>query len=984
MMRKTMAPVSPERFRRADAVFDAALDLPTDAREAFVARECAGDPELHAVVRRLLEAHLRSDGFLLGSAAVLAAPLIESAGTDEPEHPRFPDRIGPFRVVREIGHGGMGAVYLAERDDGQFDQRVALKLVRDGLADEDMVRRFVAERRILAALEHPHIARLVDGGITREGLPFFAMEYVEGEPITRYCDRNRLGIDQRLALFFDVCDAVRYAHRNLVVHRDLKPSNILVTPHRQVKLLDFGIARLLDAEGEYPPTGTGLRLLTPEYASPEQFRGEHVTTASDVYALGILLYELLSGRHPHRLPGMPRHLIEQRVLSQEPPRLAELGPSVFGARQASDLDIHAMEIAQRRGLTPQRLRRRLSGDLSMIVQKAIRREVDRRYTGVDDLVADLRRHLNGLPVQARPETRFYRARKFAGRHRVAVAAAALGMIVVQAFALRELDLRRRAELAAYEARSAALRAEAVKDFLVGVFEVSDPYGLTGERGESVTARTLLDRGAERVEADAALEPDVQAELRGVLGRVYTNLGLYDEAAPLLERALEQRRARHTAPHAAIAGALADLGAHHLSRGEYALAEPALRDALEQRRSVYGDGHEIVAESLDRLATLLQQQSDYDAAEPLFREALAIRRARLGADHVDVASGLHNLGLLLWWKADYVEAERLYREALGIRRRALPAWHLSTMQTMQSLAQTLQAQTRLEEAEALFRESLDGKRRTLGDAHPSVTIHLNNLGRLLWERGKMDESEAMIREALALDRRIFGAEHSFVAASLDQLGAALRARGDFAGAEAAFREALALNGRLLGADHARTAITVQNIGIVDYLRGDIGAAHEHFSAALVMLERRFGSDHPFTLSTATYLARTLNEQGRPDEAEPLLRDAIERLRAQQPRSREVFVHALIADGEARVLRGRPAEALAPLEEALRLGAEHLGAEHRRTMEAELKLGIALAALGRVAEAEPRLTRAHAHFTASPIRQPRLVEQARSALAALPGG
>jgi eukaryotic-like serine/threonine-protein kinase len=876
----------------------------------------------------------------------------------------------------------MGAVYLAERDDDQFRQRVALKLIRGGVADDHLARRFLEERRILAALEHPNIARLVDGGITPDGLPYFAMEYVDGETITEYCDARRVPIDGRLRLFLDVCAAVQHAHGNLIVHRDLKPGNILVTGDGCVKLLDFGIARLIDEDAGAGLTGTGARLMTPEYASPEQFMGEPVTTRSDVYSLGVLLYELLTGRHPYRSPGAPRHVLEQRVLSLDPPTLsaqarrppADVAPSGAGAESPEVL-------ALRRGLTPQRLARRLRGDLDTIVLKAIRKEPERRYQSVQELGADIRHYLTGLPVRARPETPWYRARKFAGRHQAGVVVTGLALLLLQGFGLREVHLRRQAEASAVEAASAARRAEAVQDYLIRIFEVSDPYGLTGERGDNITARTLLDRGAEQIAVDASLDPDIRAALLGVLGRVYTNLGMFEQAAPLLQKTLAQRRARFDPPHPALADALAHLGDHHLARGEYDDAGPLLREALEQRRLLFGNVHPAVAESLDRLATLMQQQSLYDEAEALFREALEVRRAAFGPDHPDVGTGLHNLGLVLWWKADYEEAERLYRDALAVRLRALPVDHLSTSQTMHNLAQVLQALGRTDEAETIFRESLAAKRRTLGDAHPSVTIHLNNLGRLLWETGQMDESEMLIREALRLDRQIFGDEHAFVAASLDHLGAALRAKGDFEGAEAAYRQALALNTRLLGPTHSRTGLTLNSLGLVWYGSGDLDSAVASFHDALAIFEERFGPDHPFTAAATVHMARAMAERGEATPAESLFRTVIERLSPHLPRGRDQYVVAHTGLGRALIAQSRADEALAVLGEARRLSTDYFGETDRRTAEAELGLGVALMALERYAEAEPMLLRSNSGLEASAIRQPRLLAESRASLADL---
>jgi eukaryotic-like serine/threonine-protein kinase len=386
---------SRERFRHVDAIFDAALDVGPNERGAFVAQACGSDAALRDRVRSLLAAHDRSDGFLQTPAAQLTALLLE---VSSPVGGVPPERVGPFRIVRELGHGGMGVVYLAEREGAEFQQRVALKLVRHLGAGDDIYRRFVEERRILALLEHPRIAHLVDGGLTSDGVPYFAMELVEGERIDDYCNGRNLSIEQRLDLFIDVCEAVQYAHEHLVVHRDLKPSNILVRGDGQLKLLDFGIAKLLDplraAEGD--PTQTGAVALTPEYAAPEQVRGRPVSTATDTYALGVLMYVLVTGRRPYEVRGLTAAEVERLVCEIEPPRPSTVAPT--------------------------RLQRRVRGDLDLIVMKALHKEPSRRYSTASALRDDIRRFRAGLPILARPDSVAYRAGKFVRRNRAGAGA----------------------------------------------------------------------------------------------------------------------------------------------------------------------------------------------------------------------------------------------------------------------------------------------------------------------------------------------------------------------------------------------------------------------------------------------------------------------------------------------------------------------------------------------------------------------------------
>lgn len=461
------------RFRRADSIFDAALDLPVEERAAYVARACGDDEALRAAVERLLRASESSGGFLATPAAELAAPFLDPAALP-PAGARAPQRVGPFRVVGEIGRGGMGAVYLGERDDGQFRQRVALKLVRSDAASDLLLPRFLRERQILASLEHPHIARLLDGGVTADGVPWFAMEYVEGEPIDRYCAQRAASLEERLALFRQVCAAVEYAHGQHVVHRDLKPSNVLVTADGGVKLLDFGIAKLLDAgvDDDAPATRTSFQAMTPEYAAPEQLRGEPVTSATDVYALGVLLYELLVGERPYALHGRSPAEVERVVCTTEPPR-----PSTAVRRAGS--------------VPGDRSWRRLRGDPDTIVLKALQKQPERRYPSAAALAEDLRRLAEGRPVLARPDSLAYRTRRRLRRH--AVALAALTAVAVAAAAL-SAAYASRSERGDARAGAAPVRAERI---LVADF--------TSALDDSVLVRAV----AEAVRIDLAQFPAVR-------------------------------------------------------------------------------------------------------------------------------------------------------------------------------------------------------------------------------------------------------------------------------------------------------------------------------------------------------------------------------------------------------------------------------------------------------------------------------------------
>ena len=565
-------PIDPERGPKIDDLFDRALDQPPDQRAAWLEAHCS-DVALRAEVQALLAAHDDSGGILDGNALNVAGPLISAS----PIRPR----IGPYRVLREIGRGGMGVVYLAERDDGQYRRRVAIKLLRTSPDADELHRRFVAERQILASLNHPNIAQLVDGGVTDEHFPYLVMEYVNGVPITTFCDRQRLGIDERLALFRDVCAAVHHAHQNLVIHRDIKPNNILVTDERRVKLLDFGIAKLLNptlGPADQPITHTEWRVMTPEYASPEQVRGDSLSTASDVYALGVLLYELLSGRRPHRLTsGSPQELAE--VIVQREPALpsAAVSRSEPARADATTADLTPESIAADRHLSVERLGRRLQGDLDAIVMMALRKETARRYGSADLMWEDVQRHLDGLPVLAHRGTRWYRARKFVSRHRVEAIAAAIvtvALVTGASAAVRQAAVanreRDRAEQALDQSRE-------VTDFLVRLFRTPAPPGASRDQ---VTARELLATGTARIE-ELRAQPIVQAQMLDALGRVNRELGRFDDAERMLRRALQLRRAQYGDDHAEVAASLNNVALLIRQRGQAHRPEAARlhREAL---------------------------------------------------------------------------------------------------------------------------------------------------------------------------------------------------------------------------------------------------------------------------------------------------------------------------------------------------------------------------------------------------------------------
>ncbi len=893
--------LTPERWRRVAPILDEALHLAPELRPAFLESECLGDDELCAEVERLIEAEAASGGFLEETADTYLEPPLEDM------------RLGAWRIVRELGRGGMGAVYLAERADGQFEQSVALKVIRGGMDSAEIRRRFLAERRILARLEHPNIARLLDGGLTSDGRPWFAMEYVAGEPLVAHADARALSVPDRLRLFEEVCEAVRYAHQNLVVHRDLKPSNVLVTSDGRIKLLDFGISKLLEdgAAGDLaaPMTLTELRVLTPEYAAPEQVRGEAVTTATDVYALGGVLYELLAGRRAHRLERHTATEIERVVceIEPEPPSVAA------GSRQR---------------------RRALHGDLDTIVLKALQKDPARRYPSAEALLDDIRRARTGLPIAARPDSFGYRSRKFLRRHRVAVAGTALLILTLVA------GLAATLWQAQAKAREAA-KAREVQRYLVDLFQVSDP---AESRGRVVTARELLDRGVRRVDSLAG-QPAVQEELLGILGTIHRELGLYPQADTLLRRGVSVAERVYGPDHPEVAARLTELGTVLKELGDLAAAESVLGRAVEIRRRALGPDHVDVATSMGELANVLGDAGRYERAESLYRAVLAVDMKGYGREAPEVATDLNNLGVLLGdLQNRYAEADSVYRAALAIRLRTLDRGHPSVVTLESNIASNLHSMGRFAEAESLQREVLAARRRLYPQGHPDVAYALHVLAATLSSRGKWAEAESLDVEALAQRRRYLGDDHPVTMASLNNLAVLRYRMGDLAGSEQAFREAVAIWRRTLGSDHPYTLTAVRNLGAVLSEEGRYADAEPLLREALRGMGRGGADSSIDGAVTRRSLGVLLYRTRRLTEAERLLREALAIYRRDLPADHPRTAEALVALGDVLVARGRMVEADSLLREALAIREEKLGGQDLRTEEAREALGRELIARG----------------------------------------
>jgi serine/threonine-protein kinase len=885
------------RWRRLEAALDQLLDAEESARPALVGELAAGDAAFARELAELLAVESTAGDWLERPVEGFAPDLLASAATaatDRAHADLAGRRLGPWRLLREIGRGGMGTVFLAERADGQFEQRVALKLVRADLRSASARRRFLDERRLLARLSHPGIARLLDGGVTEDGTPYLVLEYVEGAPLLDHVRARRLGLDARLDLFLGICSAVEHAHRSLVVHRDLKPANVLVTDEGEVKLLDFGIARLLEDDGvEAVRTRFDERVLTPEYAAPELLLGGTVTTATDVYSLGVLLYELATGRRPLEIDASS--LLElERVLGERrpaPPSRRAAGSTATEAGFA----------------------RRLAGDLDAVLLKALETRPEDRYASVAELVDDLERARAMLPVRARRLGPARRAARFVRRHRLAVLAAAA---VVALLALGVASTLWQARRALREAE----RVRQVKDFTLGLFESSDP-DVTG--GDALTAEQILERGLERIDRDLAGQPALQADMLEVVGDVLLKLGRYDEAIAPFERAVALRRAGAGEGSTELARALVRLGdtAHfrfdldraetlydeaeriqrralgvehpdrlateallgriELDRGEFGLARRRLDPLLATARRTLGGDHPLTVEVESALAEALLAAAEWAAAERIFGHVLAAQRRRHGALHSEVATALVNHGVALEALGRLDAAEASYREALAVDRRLLGPGHPTLAPDLSNLGSVLTRRGRCAEAIALLEEARDIELGRAEPAAPELAAHLFNLARALACADRTDEAIVAARRAIELESASFGDGHELVAISRVVLARALADQGALDPAERLLRSARSDLAERLAPEDPRRAEAAFALGRVLRLRGDAAAAEAIQAPELDSLRARLGDADLRTAEAALELALTRLELGRFDAARELLGGARRSLSAQLP-------------------------------------------------------------------------------------------------------
>jgi serine/threonine-protein kinase len=836
-----------QRAERVAQLVKSAVDRGPETRAAFLDEECGSDPAMRAEIESLLQEDEGASLFLEVPALHLAAASLVREGAFHAGQ-----TIGDYEIVSLIGSGGMGEVYLAE--DRELHRKVALKLVRRDMASEDMIRHFKREEHLLASLNHPNIAQLYGGGVSADGIPFFAMEYVEGERLDQYCHERGLATNERLQLFRKVCSAVTYAHQHLVIHRDLKPTNIRVTPEGEPKLLDFGIAKLLDSE-DAPSSSQTLTLqgvMTPEYASPEQVAGGSITTASDVYSLGVVLYKLLTGQSPYRTGTNRPEEIARAITDQEPTRpSAAILKSISAPRHESRFTTHDS--------------RSLRGDLDNIVLMAMRKEPARRYTSVGQFSEDVRRHLEGLPVFARKDTVAYRATKFVRRNKIGVAAAAVVFLTLIGGIVATIREAKIATVERDRARRQAAKAERVTTFLQNVLGFSDPGWASSnpKRNREASVSEALVEAARRAETDLANEPEALAALHFTIGTSYRVQGRYGEAEPHLRKALEIRRRVLGPTNLETAQSMIVLAEWCVLNARYAEAEPLFRDALPVFRAAHDT--KWLAIALNDYGVLKSTVGDHAGAERLLREGLQISAGLTGADRAPRAIMYAGLGAARRDQGDLVGGAELTQKAID-EFRALPGEPRSEMAfALRNLASIRQLQGDFERAESLLRESFELFRKTLGENHQSSAYPLMMLAEVYYRRENYENARIEIEHAMQIQRNVLPADHIDLTWSRLTLGKILMRTGALGEAESTLRSVVERLEQTLPHDHPGTAAARGALGECLVIETRYAEAEPLLVDSYKVFQARVGSADPRTQTARVRLLKLYEAWGKPDEA-----------------------------------------------------------------------------------------------------------------------
>jgi serine/threonine protein kinase len=858
----------PDRWKRIEEIFQRAVELDPEEREAHIARQSEGDPDLLATLTTLIESHLREGGPLETTA------LSRLSATSDLEEPGdlTGENIGRYSIRREIARGGLGTVYAAIDRDGVPGREVALKVIRRGMDTDLIIRQFQRERRILSELEHPNICRLLDAGATGSGRPYLVMERIDGEQIDRYCDRRRLSVSDRLGIFLKVCEAVQYAHARLVVHRDLKPANILVTREGEPKLLDFGTAKVLDATRsglESTLTPLGMRWFTPRYASPEVLTGRPASTLADVFSLGLILYELLTGRPARRLAHTLTLEEVERLCEHDPP-LPSVAVSQERAREDGRGGDGIHFTATLRGLRPVQLKKRLQGDLDKIVMMAIRRKEGERYRSVHDLSGDLRRHLAHLPVAARAETLPSRTVKFFRRNRLAVLATAVVVILASGSGLALWRQSRAATAQRVVAEQERAKSEAVLGFLLEMVELTDPEG---QAAGNMPIREVVESASRRIHLGLEEHPEVRSALLRTMGGLYRRMGLYEQAAEDQRKAYEISELVNGPDHPDTISSEMEMARVRIEVGEYTLAERQLHSVLERTvRDHGGFDNEVSGEVLVLLSHSAMVTGQLERALELGRSALGIRRTVFGPDHPAVAEVLHELGAIQIRLGSFADAERLILESLDIRRTALGPSHPDVATSQYDLAMVQLTLGDLDQARDLVQSSLEIYLAAYGDGHHATIVARMMLVEIKRREGEYAEAERLARKNLEGMRALFPRSHPRVATALHELGYSLYQKGVYAEAEPFLAEAVSMREQSLGPGNVHIATSLHYLAEIARMRGELGRSLAMHSRALAIRREALLPTHWRVARSLVAVGRVRLESGDLAGARAMLEEA----------------------------------------------------------------------------------------------------------------
>ncbi len=896
------------------SLFDQALELASDQREAFVQSHC---PEpLRDELIKLLTAH--------GGKSRILDASVESAVGDQEAADLHLDHVGDYRIVRLLGRGGMGEVYLGRRDDNEFHQDVAIKISPHGRYSPTLLQRFLVERQILSDLNHRHIARLFSGGTTEDGVPFLVMEYIDGLPIDEYCESHKLSLDDRLELFLKVCGAVHYAHQQLVVHLDIKPSNVMVDVQGTPRLLDFGVARLLDPDHIAAATTQSLgRLATPEYASPEQVRGETLSTASDIYSLGVLLYQLVTGHRPYDVDSRNMSDTVATICETEPVRPSE---KAGGSR---------------------RLRRQLQGDIDVIVMKAMRKDPSRRYVSAEQLATDLQRHLEGLTILARPESLGYRSAKFFRRHPLGFAAGASFLVLLLAFAITATWQATRLQLALNAANLEKEKSTQVAEFLRDLFLVSDPWR---QDQDTVSVRDLLDAGAERVKTDLAEQPEVQAAMMNTLGAVYGRLNEFDDAEAMARSAVEVYSTHLGTAHPSTIDAEVELGRILISRDRAQEALPIFERAMQQVLGLSQPNRILEAKVRLNYATNLRVLGQLDAALEQGREVLAIRTQVFGPDHEltsdalrDVAATLLNLGRL-------DESLELKERVHEIRQSLYGPSHPRTVDALMAIGDSHSEQGNYDDAEAIYVQVLEKRLETLGRFHTLTGATMNVLGIVQTRRGEYAKAEATLLDAIDVQRQVLGENSEKLGHSLTNLALVYNETERYDEALDLYAQSMRIDVETLGAGHPNVGIIHNNVGLIHQDKGDLDSAAESFQTAYGIFTKAWGFDHPLLGYSLNNLAIVLQDMGAFAQAEEKYKEALRVRTAGLAEDHPALAATLHEYARLLIDQGRFEQAMPMVDQALEIRQAKLAEGDWRTAHTRVLKGQLLAESGDLEQAE----------------------------------